>query len=562
MLSVSDGTNADVTDHVTITILDVPVNNPPTVDAGQDQAVSEGGTVTLNGTGSDPNGDQITYSWSHDSTLDIILNNSTSPSATFTAPQVISNTTFTFTLTASDGSAAGSDMVSITILDVLADNQLDSVNATQNVIDTLRSNTVVLNPDEPRGSRDVGKMTLSSTTPGTIDVSWVAPDETPAAYRISWDKVGGSYKTWTDPSGNAFPTATSQNITGLEVGEAYKVRVRATYAGTSGNWSGDATITVAETVTDTPATGPPAVQAGDDQTVEEGDTVTLSGSATDPDGDPITYTWSQTSPATPLITFANASAPSTTFEAPSVTGDTTFILVLTANDGTLSATDTLNVTVSETDAAFVTTWTASNSDRNITLPMKGTYSILWGDGSNSTDVSGTQSHTYGAAGTYTVTVLGNDLENIYLYGDTANALQLRSIEQWGDTKWTTMYGAFGGAANMVYRAADTPDLSGVTNMTYMFTNAASFDGDFSDWDVSSVTTMGDMFHDATSFNGDLSDWDVSKVTDMDGMFHGATSFNGNLSDWDVSKVTDMGGMFFEAHSFNGQPLRLGCLEGD
>ena len=261
VLSVSDGTNADVTDQVTITILDVPVNNPPTVDAGQDQAVSEGDTVTLNGTASDQDGDQITYSWSHDSTLDIILNNSTSPSATFTAPQVISNTTFTFTLTASDGSAAGSDMVSITILDVLADNQLDSVNATQNVIDTLRSNTVVLNPDEPRGSRDVGKMTLSSTTPGTIDVSWVAPDETPAAYRISWDKVGGSYKTWTDPSGNAFPTATSQNITGLEVGEAYKVRVRATYAGTSGNWSGDATITVAETVTDTPAAGPPAVQA-------------------------------------------------------------------------------------------------------------------------------------------------------------------------------------------------------------------------------------------------------------------------------------------------------------
>ena len=99
--------------------------------------------------------------------------------------------------------------------------------------------------------------------------------------------------------------------------------------------------------------------------------------------------------------------------------------MLTANDGTLSATDTLNVTVSETDAAFVTTWTASNSDRNITLPMDGTYSILWGDGSNSTDVSGTQSHTYGAAGTYTVTVLGNGLENIYLYGDAANASQLK-----------------------------------------------------------------------------------------------------------------------------------------
>ena len=166
-----------------------------------------------------------------------------------------------------------------------------------------------------------------------------------------------------------------------------------------------------------------AVQTGDDQTVGESDTVRLSDSATDPDDDPITYTWSQTDPTTPLITFANASAPSTTFTAPSVTGDTVFTLVLTADDGTQSATDTLNVTVKETGTAFITTWTASDSDRSITLPMEGTYSILWGDGTYSADVSGSQSHTYGAAGTYTVIVLGEGLEYIRLYDDSANARQ-------------------------------------------------------------------------------------------------------------------------------------------
>ena len=296
--------------------------------------------------------------------------------------------------------------------------------------------------------------------------------------------------------------------------------------------------------------GSPVAQAGDDQTVGEGDTVTLSGSATDPNGDPITYTWSQTGPATPLITFANASAPSTTFVAPSVTGDTTFTLVLTASDGTLSATDTLNITVSETDAAFVTTWTASNSDRNITLPMRGTYSILWGDGSHDENVSGSRSHTYGAAGTYTVTVLGNNLEYIHLYGDTANASQLKSIEQWGDTKWTSMHEAFYWAANMVYRATDTPDLSGVTYMNRMFYSASSFNGDLSSWDVSSVTDMSNMFLGASSFNGDLSSWDVSSVTNMYSMFSGASSFNGNISSWDVSSVIDMYSMFSGASSFN------------
>ena len=104
---------------------------------------------------------------------------------------------------------------------------------------------------------------------------------------------------------------------------------------------------------------PPAVQAGDDQTVGEGDVVTLSGSTKDPDGDPITYTWSQTGPITPRITFADASASSTTFTAPPVTGDTTFTLVLIADDGTQFATDALNVTVKETDAAFITTWAVS-----------------------------------------------------------------------------------------------------------------------------------------------------------------------------------------------------------
>ncbi len=123
VLSVSDGTNADVTDQVTITILDVPVNNPPTVDAGQDQAVSEGGTVTLNGTGSDPDGDQITYSWSHDSALPITISNATAQSTTFIAPTVDSDTAVTFVLSVSDGTNADvTDQVTITILDVPVNN--------------------------------------------------------------------------------------------------------------------------------------------------------------------------------------------------------------------------------------------------------------------------------------------------------------------------------------------------------------------------------------------------------------------------------------------------------
>ena len=286
-------------------------------------------------------------------------------------------------------------------------------------------------------------------------------------------------------------------------------------------------------------------------TVGEGDTVVLSGPAIDPNADSITYTWSQTSPDSPLIAFANISAPSTTFIAPAVTEDTAFTLVLTAHDGTQPVTDTRQVTVKETSTAFITTWAVSDSDKSITLPMKGMYSILWGDGSYSPNVSGSQSHTYSTAGTYTVAVLGKGLESITLLDYSPNSRQLRSIEQWGDTEWTTMHNAFGSASNMVYHATDAPDLSKVNNTSNMFSSSASFDGNLTGWDVSSVTSMDGMFATASAFNGDLSGWDVSSVTDMNGMFWEASSFKGDLSGWDVSSVTDMNSMFYSASSFDG-----------
>ena len=215
-------------------------------------------------------------------------------------------------------------------------------------------------------------------------------------------------------------------------------------------------------------------------------------------------------------------------------------------------TRTLIVTVKGEHRPFITTWTATDSDKSITLPMKGMYSILWGDGSNSTNVSDSQSHTYSTAGNYTVTVLGDGLKSIFIYDsdDKPNVLQLKSIDQWGDTRWTTMYRAFDGATNMVYRATDAPDLSDVDDTGYMFYGTSSFNGNLSSWDVSSVTHMEYMFASTSSFNGDLSSWDVSSVTDMSGMFFFATVFNQPLNDWDVSSVSEMGNMFISTFSFN------------
>ena len=168
------------------------------------------------------------------------------------------------------------------------------------------------------------------------------------------------------------------------------------------------------------------------------------------------------------------------------------------------------------DRPFVTTWRTTSPNEPITIPVGNatcTYTVDWGDGGISTNVTGDQTHAYKDAGTYTVTITGN-FERIYLNDDQINAPKLQSIEQWGDVPWASMGSAFYGASNMVYNAADVPDLSGVTDTSHMFDGATSFNSDLSSWDVSGVTDTTGMFSGATSFNSDLSGWDVSSVTYM------------------------------------------------
>ena len=75
-------------------------------------------------------------------------------------------------------------------------------------------------------------------------------------------------------------------------------------------------------------------------------------------------------------------------------------------------------------------------------------------------------------------------------------------------------------------------------------------GPIAQWDVSNVTDMSNMFEQARSFNGDLSKWDVSKVEDMRYMFARATRFDDDLSTWNVSNVTRTTGMFQGAKAYH------------
>jgi surface protein len=124
------------------------------------------------------------------------------------------------------------------------------------------------------------------------------------------------------------------------------------------------------------------------------------------------------------------------------------------------------------------------------------------------------------------------------------------ISKWDVSSVTSMKIMFAGA-NSFNDYLSKWDVSSVVDTSGMFSGAVSFDCDISKWDVSSVTLMNSMFSDTTYFNSDLSKWDMSKVTNMGRMFSGATSFNNDISGWDVSRVTTMTRMFNGAISFNG-----------
>ena len=85
--------------------------------------------------------------------------------------------------------------------------------------------------------------------------------------------------------------------------------------------------------------------------------------------------------------------------------------------------------------------------------------------------------------------------------------------------------------------AATTCTSGITNMSSLFENEASFNEDLSHWDTSSVTAMERMFSAASAFNQDIGKWDTRAVSSMRAMFQSASSFNRDLSAWCASSMT-------------------------
>ena len=140
--------------------------------------------------------------------------------------------------------------------------------------------------------------------------------------------------------------------------------------------------------------------------------------------------------------------------------------------------------------------------------------------------------TYPSHGIYTIDISGN-LPHLYNGGVTTdeNQKKIIDIKQWGSQVWNSMFLSFIGASNLNISATDQPDLSQVTNMSFMFSRASSFYQPLNNWDTSNVTDMQFMLSEASNFNQSLAGFNISNVTNITDILYytGLSNMNYDLT---------------------------------
>jgi hypothetical protein len=308
-LIVNDGTDDSAPDDAVITAQVVVVNIPPVADAGVDQTVDVGDTVTLDGSGStDADSDPLTYSWalSVPGGSGAVLSSTVAVGPTF-VPDV--EGTYTATLIVNDGTDDSAPNDAVITAQVVVVNTPPVANA---------------GLDQ---SVDVGD-TVNLNGGGSSDA-----DGDALTYLWSLSIPGGSGATLSSTTA-ASPTFVA------DVAGAYVAQLIVN-DGTDDSAADTALITASAV----PINNPPVANAGLGQNVTVNDTVTLDGSgSTDADGDALTYSWSLSIPGGSGATLSDPTAVSPTFVA-DVAGD--YVAQLIVNDGTESSTaDTATITAS------------------------------------------------------------------------------------------------------------------------------------------------------------------------------------------------------------------------
>jgi mono/diheme cytochrome c family protein len=326
--------------EIIVEVVDGTENSAPVANAGNDQNVSTGSLVTLDGSqSSDVNNDPLTYSW--------VLATPAGSNATLSDPTIF-NPTFT------------ADVDGTYIADlVVNDGTQDSASASVTIVAASGNSAPNANAGPDQNVATGTNVTLDGS--GSQDA-----DNDPLTY------------AWTMVSTPAGSNATLSN--GTQPGPTFSADMDGTYVvqlvvndGTADSAPDTVTITASST------NSAPTADAGSNQNVATGSVVTLDGSGSqDADGDPLTYSWTMVSrPAG-----SSAGLSTATQVGPSFTADAagTYVIELVVNDGSVdSAPDTVSVTASTANSAPTAD---AGPDQTTTV---GTAVSLDGTGSSDAD---------------------------------------------------------------------------------------------------------------------------------------------------------------------------------
>ena len=278
-LIVNDGVLDSAPDTVQVMVRQV--NRAPTAVAGVDLSVDERSTVTLAGSGSDADGDPISYAWSQVSGPVVTFSDATLANPQLTAHEV--------------GTTPEVAVIELVTSDGTMQSTPSRINVTVQPVNRAPSVTIapVTSPE-----RETVTLTASATDPDGDALTW------------QWRQVSGLPVTLVAPT-SASPTFVAPEVR-TEVPLSFEVVVS------------DGTLTASATgiVTITDVNRPPVAVVGASREVKPGMAVELNASASsDPDGDALAFAWTQTGGAP--VTLAGADTAVATFTMPRQ-GDFTF----------------------------------------------------------------------------------------------------------------------------------------------------------------------------------------------------------------------------------------------
>ncbi len=299
-------------------------NNPPVANAGADQSVSEGATVTLDGSASfDPNGSALGYQWTQVSGPAVTLSGAAVAMPTFTAPTTgPTGAVLVFQLVVNDGALA---------------SVADSVN--------VAVSNVNRSPNARVGSDQI----VSEGQLVTLDGS-ASDDPDGDALTFVWTQTQGPAVSLDDA------TSPTPSFVAPAVATNDAPAVLAFLLTTSDGLAvADATVQV--TVNN--VNQRPSADAGANQSVDEGATVVLAGSGSDPDTDALAFSWSQVAGIPVTLAGGNTASPSFTAPLLAINEPEVLSFQLVVDDGVLASTaSTVNVTVRNLNQAPVAEATA------------------------------------------------------------------------------------------------------------------------------------------------------------------------------------------------------------